>query len=100
MSQKQPAKLSVEEIGRRLLALGQGWAVQAQQLEKSYPFPNFREALAFTNQIGQIAESMNHHPDIFLAWGLVRLSITTHSAGGLTENDFALAAKIDETSLH
>lgn len=69
--------------------------VAGHHLEKTYRFKNFREALAFTNRVGELAESENHHPDILLAWGRVTLEIWTHTIDGLTESDFVLAAKID-----
>jgi 4a-hydroxytetrahydrobiopterin dehydratase len=73
-----------------------GWAVvQEHHLEKEYPFKNFRDALAFVNKIGDIAEKEGHHPDIFLSWGKVKLTIWTHKIQGLTESDFILAAKCD-----
>jgi 4a-hydroxytetrahydrobiopterin dehydratase len=80
--------------------LGGGWeAVKEHHLEKSYRFKNFREALDFTNRVGELAEAQGHHPDIYLAWAKVTLSIWTHKIDGLTENDFVLAAKIDELGL-
>lgn len=79
-----------------LAELGNGWQVVAEQrLEKEYRFKDFRSALEFTNQIGELAEMQGHHPDIHLSWGRVRLIIWTHKAGGLTENDFILAAGAD-----
>jgi len=65
-------------------------------IEKEFNFNNFKEALDFTNKVGQVAESLNHHPGIFLTWGLVKITIWTHSESGLTENDFMLASKIDK----
>jgi 4a-hydroxytetrahydrobiopterin dehydratase len=80
-----------------------GWAVTpgpaasgGQRLEKEYRFPDFRSALAFVNRLGEVAEREGHHPDLFLAWGKVRVTLWTHSIGGLSENDFILAAKADE----
>lgn len=64
-------------------------------LTKTFTFKNFREALAFTNEVGRIAEQQKHHPDIYLSWGRVRLDIWTHKIDGLTESDFVLAAKCD-----
>ena len=64
-------------------------------LEKEYGFENFREALKFTNRVGNLAEAEGHHPDIHLSWGRVRLLIWTHKIDGLTESDFILAAKAD-----
>lgn len=66
-----------------------------QRLEKTYKFKNFREALDFTVRVGELAESVGHHPDIFLAWGQVKLTIWTHKIQGLSESDFVLAAKAD-----
>jgi len=73
------------------------WAiVDEHHLEKVYKFGNFRQALDFTNKVGELAESEGHHPDIYLSWGKVRLKIWTHKIDGLTESDFILAAKTDE----
>jgi 4a-hydroxytetrahydrobiopterin dehydratase len=77
--------------------LGGDWrVVDEHHLEKSYSFPDFKEALAFTNRVGEIAEAEGHHPDIHLAWGKVTLTIWTHKIDGLTESDFILAARADE----
>lgn len=74
--------------------LGGGWqVVDDHQLERVFRFPDFQDALAFTNRVGELAESVNHHPDIELGWGKVKLSIWTHKIGGLTESDFIWAAK-------
>jgi len=76
--------------------LGGGWAVAGEHhLEKTFTFKDFLQALDFTNLVGQIAEQQGHHPEIYLAWGKVRISIHTHKINGLTESDFILAAKID-----
>jgi 4a-hydroxytetrahydrobiopterin dehydratase len=69
--------------------------IDEQRLEKTYKFKNFREALDFTVRIGELAESVGHHPDIFLAWGQVKLTVWTHKIQGLSEADFVLAAKAD-----
>jgi 4a-hydroxytetrahydrobiopterin dehydratase len=74
-----------------------GWEViDGHHLHKKYSFPDFVQALAFTNKIGDLAEQEGHHPDIYLTWGKVEISIWTHKIDGLTESDFILAAKIDE----
>ncbi|MFQ5351303.1 MAG: 4a-hydroxytetrahydrobiopterin dehydratase [Thermoanaerobaculia bacterium] len=87
------AGAELEALGRQL---GGGWrVVDGHHLEKLYRFPNFREALAFTNRVGALAEEQFHHPDIHLAWGRVSLSIWTHKIDGLTESDFVFAAKAD-----
>ena len=75
---------------------GEWKVVEGHHLEKNYKFDNFREALDFTNRVGEIAEKENHHPDIFLTWGKVGLKLWTHNIDGLSENDFILAAKVDE----
>lgn len=70
--------------------------IDEHHLEKEYSFRNFREALDFTLNVGELAEDQGHHPDIFLAWGKVRLTIWTHKIDGLTESDFIFAAKADK----
>jgi 4a-hydroxytetrahydrobiopterin dehydratase len=70
--------------------------VEEHHLEKEYLFPDFAQALAFTNQVGAIAEENGHHPDIFLAYGKVKIQLWTHKINGLSESDFVLAAKCDE----
>jgi 4a-hydroxytetrahydrobiopterin dehydratase len=85
-----------QELARLARELDGGWQVlEERQLEKEYRFKDFREALAFTNKIGELAEAQGHHPDIYLAWGKVKLTIWTHKINGLTESDFVLAAKAD-----
>lgn len=69
--------------------------VDSRRLERELTFPDFRQALDFTNRVGELAEDEGHHPDIHLAWGKVGIRIWTHKIDGLTESDFVLAAKID-----
>ena len=89
--------LKGEPLQKLSQQLGADWRVVTEHhLEKEYTFKNFREALAFTNRVGELAESQNHHPDIYLAWGKVRITIWTHKIDGLTESDFVMAAKIEE----
>jgi 4a-hydroxytetrahydrobiopterin dehydratase len=88
--------LEGSELDRLSAALGSDWrVVDGHHLEKEYRFANFREALDYTNRVGELAEQQRHHPDIFLSWGLVRLTIWTHKIDGLTESDFVFAAKAD-----
>jgi 4a-hydroxytetrahydrobiopterin dehydratase len=76
--------------------LGNGWKiVENHHLEKEFAFRDFKQALAFTNSVGEVAEAQGHHPDIFLAWGKVKLTLWTHKVKGLSESDFVLAAKAD-----
>lgn len=79
------------------IKLGGNWKVVAgHHLEKEFLFPDFKGALSFTNKVGTQAELEGHHPDIYLAWGKVKITIWTHKINGLTESDFILAAKIDQ----
>ncbi|MFW6089037.1 MAG: 4a-hydroxytetrahydrobiopterin dehydratase [Gemmatimonadota bacterium] len=88
--------MEADEAERLLGRLDEGWdVVETHHLERSYEFPDFAEALAFVNAIGEIAEEQGHHPDIYLAWGRVGVEIWTHKIDGLTESDFVLAAKFD-----
>jgi len=76
--------------------LGHDWdLVDGHHLERLYKFPDFQQALDFTQRVGQMAEEQDHHPEITLTWGKVKLKIYTHKIGGLTESDFVWAAKAD-----
>jgi len=88
--------LTDEEQGNLLQQLGNGWQVaDGHHLQKEYAFDDFVTALAFTNRVGDLAETIGHHPDIFLSWGKVGLTIWTHKIDGLTKSDFVFAAKAD-----
>lgn len=88
--------LKGKDLARLAGELDGGWKVVAErQLEKEFKFKDFREALDFTNKIGEVAEAEGHHPDIYLTWGKVKLTVSTHKINGLTESDFILAAKAD-----
>lgn len=92
--------LSDEAIVALITELGANWkVVNDHHLEKEYLFKDFKEALAFTNQVGALAESEGHHPSIHLSYGKVRLVLWTNSINGLSENDFILAAKCDEITM-
>jgi len=76
--------------------LNEGWAViDGHHLEKDFAFDTYREAVEFTNRVAAIAEEQDHHPDILLAWGKVKVTVWTHKTDGLTENDFIFAAKTE-----
>lgn len=88
--------LKGEALSSLAMQLSEGWAViEDHHLEKRFSFKNFKQALAFTNLVGKVAEEEGHHPNIFLAWGEVTLQIWTHKVDGLTESDFILAAKVE-----
>ncbi len=88
--------LAGEELNALQSQLGNGWKViEGHHLEKEYTFKNFEEALTFTNKVGALAEEIFHHPDIYLAWGKVKITIWTHKIDGLNEADFIFAAKAD-----
>jgi len=89
--------LGGEELTSLHRDLGGGWElVDDHHLTKTYRFPNFQQALDFTNRIGALAEEINHHPSICLGWGRVELQLWTHKIDGLAEADFIWAAKADQ----
>jgi 4a-hydroxytetrahydrobiopterin dehydratase len=96
-----PCKGGIPPLKGRALAdlhtrLGNEWAVvDDHHLEREFRFRNFRQALDFANRVGELAESVNHHPDLLVAWGKVRVTLWTHKIGGLSETDFVFAAKTD-----
>ena len=80
-----------------------GWDVKSNKnkiyfLEKNFKFKNFLDSQNFINKVGEISEKENHHPDISFGWGYAKIVVTTHAIEGLSENDFILAAKIDQIS--
>lgn len=89
------ARLSEDAITERLGQAAE-WRRAGEEIVRDFQTANFAEALALVNRIGEAAEALDHHPDILLhGWNKVRISVTTHDAGGLTERDFELAARID-----
>jgi 4a-hydroxytetrahydrobiopterin dehydratase len=86
----------IEAQVRDLLSRLDGWGVEKNHhILRTFTFPDFVKALSFVNKVGELAEKEQHHPEIYLAWGMVRIEIWTHKINGLTESDFVLAAKID-----
>lgn len=78
-----------------------GWGISDNKiLHKTFTLKDFAEALRLANQIGTIAEKEGHHPDLLVSWGKLAVEIWTHAVGGLSENDFILAAKIDRLINH
>ena len=88
--------LTIEEA-QVYLAQAPNWDLldDGRKIQRTYRFRNFREALGFVQRAGELAEAEGHHPDIELGWGRVAVTLTTHAAGGLTDNDFIMAAKLD-----
>jgi 4a-hydroxytetrahydrobiopterin dehydratase len=84
--------LSLDAAQSRLAQLS-GWAMESGELVRTFEFKDFVAALAFVNKVGELAEQAGHHPDIDIRYSRVRLALVTHSAGGLTEKDFDLAAQ-------
>lgn len=86
--------LSDQEIESRLA--GGAWRREGDQIVRDWGFKDFADAITFVNRVAEVAEEANHHPDILVhGWNKVRLSLTSHSAGGLTATDFELAARFD-----
>jgi 4a-hydroxytetrahydrobiopterin dehydratase len=81
---------------RDLLGQVSGWEAREGKIRKSYKFASFVAAMSFLNRVAEVAEGEGHHPDFCVHYDRVDMTIWTHAAGGLTENDFILAAKIDE----
>ncbi|MBS2099408.1 4a-hydroxytetrahydrobiopterin dehydratase [Carboxylicivirga linearis] len=87
--------LNEEEVTKRMEQLERWKAVNNHHLQRSLKFKDFQSALDFVNQVGQVAEQENHHPEICFTWGKVVIRIWTHKIDGLHDNDFILAAKIN-----
>ncbi|MBI1912162.1 MAG: 4a-hydroxytetrahydrobiopterin dehydratase [Deltaproteobacteria bacterium] len=84
-----------EEEAKRLVHEVPEWHLKDGTIEKDYRFGGFTEAIDFVNRVADIAQSQDHHPDICVSYNKVHLELSTHKVGGLTRNDFILAAKID-----
>jgi len=94
------ALLDQQKVMKNLKNLD-NWNFDNNQIHSEYQFEDFKEALSFVNKIGDEAEKMNHHPDMLLhSWNKVKVTISTHSEGGVTEKDFKLAAIIDKLLHH
>ena len=90
--------LMSREISRYQEELKTKWDVieSKSKIRQTYKFKNFREALDFANRVGEIAEEEGHHPDLHVYFGRVVVDLTTHAIGGLSENDFIMASKIED----
>lgn len=87
-------KLKPEEIQKFLQEIS-GWKLDGEKIKKNFQFKNFLKAMEFVNQMAEVAEQEGHHPDFTVHYNQVEVMIWTHAIGGLSENDFILAAKID-----
>jgi 4a-hydroxytetrahydrobiopterin dehydratase len=90
------SKLNLEQINSNLTKFS-GWSFENESISKQFQFKDFVESLSFVTSVGMESEKMDHHPDILMfGWNKVKITISTHSAGGVTEKDFSLAQKIEE----
>ncbi len=90
-------RLEGKQLDEHISQLGEGWDVlEGKRLRKEYSFANFKQAWEFVDRVAELAEQENHHPNIELAWGKATITLWTHKIGGLHDNDFIMAAKIDQ----
>lgn len=87
--------LDAQQITARL---GEGWSYADDAIHKTFEFDSFREAVDFIDRVADEAEAANHHPDLYNSYTTVEISLTTHSEGGVTDNDLALAEEIDRVA--
>ena len=92
----QQQAMSEDQVKDDLSRVDQWEHSEAHHIQKEFQFPDFQSALDFVNRVGELAEQQQHHPNIFLSYGFVRILLYTHKVDGLTEPDFIMAAKIDE----
>ena len=91
--------ISKEAAEKRLKAIAK-WSLQGNSIVREFIFKDFNQAMRFVEDVADIAEHADHHPDIYISYNKVKLTLTTHKLGGLTTKDFALAYKIDENEIH
>jgi 4a-hydroxytetrahydrobiopterin dehydratase len=92
-------RLNGKELAALHKSVPQWNVVSEHHLKREFKFSDFKQALAFVNRVGELAEEQGHHPDILLAWGKAEITLWTHKIDGLTESDFIMAAKIDRLEL-
>ncbi len=90
-----PPLLPQEEIDKRLKQVD-GWLQDGRYITREFSFPSFEDNMVFVNRVAEVAEEIDHHPDIIINYTSLTLSITTHSEGGLTRRDFRLASRINQ----
>jgi 4a-hydroxytetrahydrobiopterin dehydratase len=96
---KLPAKLNDQQVAAELKKI-EGWSIEKAQLHRVFEFRDFSEAFGFMARVALAAETLGHHPDWSNSWNKVVIDLATHSAGGITQNDFQLAAKIQGIATH
>ena len=98
-----PCEGGVPKLGpikiSNLLTQVEGWEERGDKIRKTFQFPDFVRAMAFVNRVAEIAQAEGHHPDFCVQFGRVDMTIWTHAIGGLSLNDFVLAAKIDRVAV-
>ena len=92
-----PQKLDDSRIKQELARLN-GWSRDGDEITKSFSFKNFHETMSFVNAVAYIANQLDHHPDMEVGYNKLTIRFSTHSVGGLSENDFAAASRIDGLS--
>ena len=89
--------LTADKAQELFVQLTPGWEImESKKIKKEFKFKEFMDAIAFVNKVATIAEDEGHHPDIYIFYNLVRIELWTHAVNGLSENDFIVAAKIDQ----
>jgi 4a-hydroxytetrahydrobiopterin dehydratase len=86
-----------DQVTERLASL-QGWSREADEIVKTFELPSFPEAIQFVNRVAELAEAADHHPDLDIRYRKVRVALSTHSEGGITDKDFTLAGQIEATA--
>lgn len=95
--EKGVSPMNDDQIKKNIREVSIGWkVVESKKIFKEFPFPNFKQGMEFANKVAQIANEENHHPDICIHYSNVEIELSTHAIDGLSENDFIMAAKIDE----
>jgi len=85
-----------ESAAQEMLGEVPGWRLKDKAIEREFAFKDFREAVGFVNRLAELAEEEQHHPDICVSYAQVRVEFSTHKIGGLSRNDFIMAAKVNE----
>jgi len=85
-----------DQVAKELAIQIPGWAIRDKSIEREFQFKDFKRGITFVNKVADLAEKQNHHPDICIYYSKVKLVLSTHKIGGLSRNDFILAARIDQ----